>query len=471
MAYSSEQPVYQPAPRENRDLDHLPGDYGLPVFGRTFSLLADPLGAMKTMYERYGEVSRSGAFFQRGVNLAGPDANQLVLQDRDKNFSSRMGWDSALGLLFPRGLMLRDFDDHRFHRRIMQEAFRKDALASYMDMMHPVIEKGVAEWGPTGRMLFYPAIKKLTLDIASVVFMGLKLGPEADRLNKAFMDAVLAAIGIVRYPVPGTRMWRGVRGRQYLRQFLREMIPGKRAGNDNDLFARICRAETEDGEKFDDEEIIDHMIFLMMAAHDTTTSAMSTMVHALIEHPEWQDKLREEARAHDKPQVGYDDLGHFELTGRVFKEAMRLYPPVIMIPRRTLREFEFKGYRIPANSGVVIYPALVHRLPEWWTNPDSFDPDRFSPERAEDKQHPFLYVPFGGGAHTCIGMHFAEMMVKAIMPQMLLRYQISAPQGTRTRMQLMPIPRPKDKLPVRLEPLQGKAGATNGTRTSQAASA
>ena len=451
MEYSSEQPVYKPSPRETRNLDHLPGEYGWPLFGRTFALLSDPMGAMETMYERYGEVSRSSAFFRRGINLAGPDANQFLLQDRDKNFSSRMGWDSSLGQLFPRGLMLRDFDDHRFHRRIMQEAFRKEALASYIDMMHPVIEKGIAEWGPTDRLLFYPAIKKLTLDIASVVFMGLKLGPEADRVNKAFMDAVLAAVGVVRYPIPGTQMWRGVRGRRYLQQFLREMIPAKRASDDNDLFARICRARTEEGGQFDDEEIVDHMNFLMMAAHDTTTSALSTMVHALIQHPEWQDKLREEARSLDSGRVRHEDLDKLELTGRALKEAMRLYPPVIIIPRRAVRECEYKGYRIPANAAVSIFPALVHRMPEWWSNPHSFDPDRFSPERAEDKQHPFLYVPFGGGAHTCIGMHFAEMMVKAIMPQVLLRYRISAADNDHTEMQLMPIPRPKNKLPIRLE--------------------
>jgi len=451
MEYSSEQPVYKPAPRENRKLNHLPGSYGWPIFGRTFGFLMDPLGMMHRMYERYGNVSRSSAFFQRGVNLVGPDANQLLLQDRDKIFSSRMGWDSALGLLFPRGLMLRDFDDHRFHRRIMQEAFRKEALASYIEMMNPVIEAGLRDWGRNNQMLFYPAIKKLTLDIAAVVFMGLKLGPEADRLNQAFIDSVQAAVGISRYPIPGTAMWRGVRGRRYLQQYMREMIPAKRASNDNDLFARICRAEDEDGQKFDDEEIIDHMIFLMMAAHDTTTSAMSTMVRALVQHPEWQHKLREEARTLGKARVDHEDLDHFRLTGQVLQEAMRLYPPVIMIPRRAVREFEFEGYSIPANSGVVIYPALVHRLPQWWTEPDKFDPDRFSEARAEHKQHPFLYVPFGGGAHTCIGMHFAEMMVKAIMPQFLDRYQVSAPVGTGAKMLFIPIPKPKDRLPINIE--------------------
>lgn len=454
MAFSTDQSVYRPAPRENRRLDHLPGSYGLPLFGRTFKALRDPLDNIRTLYDAYGPVCKTSVFFQKSVNLFGPEANEFVLRDRERNFSSRYGWDRALGQLFPRGLMLRDFDDHRFHRRIMQEAFRKEALAGYVDMMNPGIEAGIADWGNNNTLNFYPAIKKLTLDMAASVFMGLRLGPEANELNRAFMDAVQASVSVIRLPVPGTQMWRGVRGRQKLMRFFAEMIEQKRASEDSDLFARICRAETEDGGKFSDDEIIDHMNFLMMAAHDTTTSATTTLAYYLARNPEWQERLREEARALDKPYAAHADLDHFQLTGQAFREAMRLFPPVVVIPRRTVRACEFSGHSIPANANVAIFPGFVHRMPEWWTRPDEFDPDRFSPERAEDKQHPFLYVPFGGGAHTCIGMHFAEMQARAIMHQFLQHYRVSLPRDDYTMpVQVLPIPKPADGLPLKIERL------------------
>ncbi len=451
MEYSSDQSVYRPAPRENRKLDHLPGDYGMPVFGRTFKALRDPLNNIRSLYDTYGPVCRTSVFFQKSVDLFGPEANEFVLRDRERNFSSRYGWDKALGRLFPRGLMLRDFDDHRFHRRIMQEAFRKEALAGYVDMMNPEIDSGIAGWADEGELHFYPAIKKLTLDMAARVFMGLKLGPEAEKLNQAFMDAVQASVSVIRYPLPGTQMWRGVRGRETLCLWFSSMIEQKRASDDGDFFARICRAQTEDGEKFSDDEIIDHMNFLMMAAHDTTTSASTTLIYYLAKHPEWQERLRDEARTLGKPFAEHGDMDHFRETGWAFREAMRIFPPVVVVPRRTVRECEFAGHTIPANTNVAIFPGFVHRMPEWWQHPEKFDPARFSPERAEDKQHPFLYVPFGGGPHTCIGMHFAELQVKAIMHQFLLRYRVSVARDYYMPVQALPIPKPSDGLPLNIE--------------------
>ena len=104
------------AVRANRDLDHLPGDYGLPIVGRTFECVTDPYGFVRKMYQRHGPVCRTYNFSERRVLLLHPDAAEIVLMDRQRNFSSRLGWDRFLGRFFPKGLMLRDFDDHRCHR-------------------------------------------------------------------------------------------------------------------------------------------------------------------------------------------------------------------------------------------------------------------------------------------------------------------------------------------------------------------
>jgi cytochrome P450 len=123
------------------------------------------------------------------------------------------------------------------------------------------------------------------------------------------------------------------------------------------------------------------------------------------------------------------------------------------MPRRTTRECEFKGYRIPANHLVQVSPWFSHTMPEYWTEPLRFDPERFSEARAEDKQHPFLFVPFGGGAHKCIGLHFGEMEVKAVLHQLLLRFRWSVPDGYEMQQDFTSLPIPKDRLPVRLERL------------------
>src|SRR5262249_7987384 len=141
---------------------------------------------------------------------------------------------------------------------------------------------------------FYPAIKQLTLDLAATTFLGVELGPEADAVNRAFVDMVAASIGVVRTPMPGTQMWRGVKGREVIGAFFRKEIPRRRDGPGNDLFSELCRAAKEDGALLSDQEIVDHMSFLMMAAHDTLTSSVTSLVYQLAKHPLWQEKLRAE---------------------------------------------------------------------------------------------------------------------------------------------------------------------------------
>ena len=122
-----------------------------------------------------------------------------------------------------------------------------------------------------------------------------------------------------------------------------------------------------------------------------------------------------------------------------------------------MRDFEFGGYTIPAGTAIAISPGYTHRMPELWHNPDNFEPDRFSDQRAEDRRHKFAWVPFGGGAHMCIGLHFAYMQTKVFMYQLLLNYRFHLDEGYEADFQIMPIPKPKDGLPIHLRPLKDAA--------------
>ncbi len=438
-------------------LDHIPGEKGWPVLGNTLKLLADPIGFGNRMRTTYGEVFRNNAFGRNSVLLFGADANELVLFDRDKNFSSAQGWGSVLDLLFPRGLMLLDFDHHRADRRALSIAFKPGPMRHYADALNRGISAQVESWRGKD-MEFYPAIKQLTLDLAADSFLGVPLGPEATAINKAFVDMVQASVGVVRRPLPFTAMGRGVAGRKFLVEwFTKETLKRRTEGGGQDMFSQFATATHEDGSLMPVDEVVDHMIFLMMAAHDTITSSATSLVWLLAQNPEWQDKLRAEALAvtggEGRP-LNYDDMGKLELTEMAFKEALRLIPPVPSIPRRALRDFEFKGYQIPAGTGVGISPQAVHLDPEHWPEPHKFDPLRFTPE-ANAKRHKYAWVPFGGGAHMCLGLHFAYMQVKLLMAQVLTRYRIEIEPGYAPEWQPWPIPKPKDGLKVRFVDLEG----------------
>ncbi len=303
------------------------GDPGVPLVGHTLEFLHDGLTHARDYHERFGTLFWTGGFGIRMVSVLGPDGLETVLTNRDRAFSNKEGWDFLIGPFFDRGVMLMDFEEHRHHRRIMQQAFKHERLVAYLDKMNPAIKRGIARWQPASGFELYRATKQLTLDIATEVFVGGELGSEADRLNRAFIDCVVGGQAVIRADVPGGKWHRGLTSRRLLEDYFRAQIPAKRAGDGDDLFSVLCRAETEDGERFSDDDVVNHMIFTMMAAHDTSTITVAMMGYYLAKHPEWQERLREECRALGKASIGYEDLEALPTMDLVFKETLRHQRP------------------------------------------------------------------------------------------------------------------------------------------------
>jgi cytochrome P450 len=414
----------------------------------------DMLSGLRDQYEQLGPVvvQISGPFTL--VNLFGPDANRFVLMDREQIFSAKRPWDQIMGRIFTNGLLLRDGADHKHHRKIMHEAFTRPALRDYADRMNPIVARGIDGFGASGApILAFKAYKQLTLELAASIFVGMDLGPTTRPMNQAFEDMVAAAMSRVRLPVIGREFQRGLRGRRYLLELLGGMLEKKHGDGGPDMFSRLCRARTPEGEALKDAEVLDQMIFVMMAAHDTTTSTLSSLTYELAVHPEWQERVREESRALGKDELGFDELAQLEGLGLAMNETLRRYPPLPVMPRVATAQFEFGGYELPAGCMVVVSPIHTHHMSEWWTEPYRWDPDRFAPERAEHERHTHSFAPFGGGPHMCLGMRFAEAQVRLVMHQLLLRYRFEVPAGYTMPVQQAPISKPRDGLPVRFTPL------------------
>lgn len=411
----------------------------------------DMLSRLRRMYEQHGPVVLLDLGLIKYVNLFGPDANRFVLLDKDRIFSARRPWMQIMGRIFPNGLLLRDGDEHTQHRKLMREAFTRPALRQYGERMNPLIAQGLAGWGGATRpFLAFRAYKELTLDIAARIFVGVELGPETTRMNGVFEDLVAASMSKLRLRIPGLEFHRGLVGREFMVRYFSGMLAARRAGTGGDMFSRLARAKSEAGAVLSDADIVDHMVFLMMAAHDTTTSTLTSMTYELARHPAWQERVREESRALGTAELGFEDLDKLESLTWVIREILRRYPPLPVIPRVATQAFGWAGYRVPANAMVVIAPIHTHHMAEWWSEPTRFDPERFSPARAEDQRHTHAWIPFGGGPHLCLGMHFADLQIKAIMHQLLLRYRWSVPAGYTMPVQQAPISKPLDGLPIEL---------------------
>lgn len=431
------------------DILHIPGRNGLPIIGDAIPFLADPVAYVRRCVDQYGPVFRNRIGPDSTVNLVDPEAQKMLTLDPDQLFSARKGYSNSLAIFFPDGLLVRDFSDHRMHRRIMQSSFKNSRLAAYMPDIHQILRKHVAEWADEGEIHFVQAIKAALLEVGSRVFLGMELGDDSEKLNQAFIDMAQASSSPLRFNIPGTSYYRGLKGYRLMSDYFRGQIPHKRKSDSTDMFSLFCKETQEDGSYFSDDDIVHHINFLLFAAHDTTTSTLSTLMYELTRKQEWYRICREEFSGFDKDSLSYDELGTLENITYCFKETLRLYPPVVALARRSLREFEFLGHRIPANTMVLVPLAACHRLETIYKNPDDFEPLRFAPGREEHKVHPFAWFPFGGGAHKCIGLHFAEMLVKAALFEMLPHYKFesTAPHG---KMSSLPFPKPVNNLPLRV---------------------
>jgi cytochrome P450 len=447
------EPLADPPPGSG--LRPVMGERGLPLLGKTLKVLREGQQLAVDYYPKYGGVFWSSAFGTKLVWVMTPDAIQQVLSNKDKVYS-QSGWEYFIGNFFTRGLMLLDGHEHLLHRRIMQEAFTRSRLEAYLTQINHIIDDTVPAWPVDQPMLMFPAVKSLSLDIATRVFMGCEPSPEADRLTRAFVDTVRAGTGFLRAGRPGlpNRWSKGLAGREVLEDYFRPLIPQKRASDGKDLFAALTHVETEDGHRFSDDDIVNHMIFLMMAAHDTSTITASAMAYYLAKNPAWQERCRAESQSLGDAVIDLAALERLTSLQLVFREAMRLVAPVPALVRRTAEDTALDGRFIPAGTILAVVPGAVHILPHIWTDPDSFDPDRYGDPRHEDKRHRFQDVPFGGGAHKCIGMNFGTSEVKSLLHQVLLRYRLEVPTNYEVEWDHTSLVVPTDGMPITLRRIQ-----------------
>jgi cytochrome P450 len=343
---------------------------------------------------------------------------------------------------------------------VMQSAFSSPNLKGYLQHMQPMLAERVVNL-PAGRVRLGHAFKAISLSLALEVFVGVKLPQaEADRIIKAFKECLDSNGAFIRYPVPGGQWARAIKGRKDLEAFFYGLLAQKRATETPDLFSVLCHAQSEQGEMFSDEDVVNHMIFVLFAAHDTSTVALTTVAYYLGRYPQWQDRAR--ARALSLPsEVAYEHLGEMTELDWVMKEALRVNSPVPWLARQAVRDTTVNGYFIPAGTMVMAPTGAIHANPRVWRDPYTFDPERFSPVRAEDKGHRFRWMPFGGGVHKCIGLYFAQMEIKTILHHLLRNFEWSLPEDYRWRLEPRSLGDPVDGLPAQLRRLPAPQPATD----------
>ncbi|HZG09130.1 MAG TPA: cytochrome P450 [Allosphingosinicella sp.] len=429
--------------------DSIAGPAGLPFLGSTLSFLAAPREFAERLHNRYGPVSRVRYFGKDVVFLLGADANEAVLLDRHQSFSSSGGW-AYIGEFFRGGLMLRDFGDHREHRRLLQDSFRQPALRRYAVLMSSTVANDLEGWREKADGGAYWAVRQLMMRTALTTLLGMAEERGA-ALGRHFMRTLEATYGLLPRFVPGSARQRGIESRRWLEVQVGELVDIKRMSPGDDLLSQLIGKANAVDSSLTREMIVDHIIFLMMAAHDTTTSTLTAAIASLIDHPEWQDEVRAELATVDLAEPTLEQLAALPITEAVLNEAMRLHAPLGSIPRFTVKPVPVSGVVVPAGRHVIVSPDFVHRSPEHWPNPELFQPQRFLCSKTVAERHRFAWVPFGGGAHKCLGYHFAYLQAKILLAHLLRKWRLAGGSASPRRWIDLPMPRPHDGLPLRIE--------------------
>ena len=378
-----------------------------------------------------GSMGPNEALYSYDVEL-----NQLILRNSERGYSAPLGWWKIFGNLEPSmqgldGLLGVDFEVHRDFRRWFQPGFTNAAMTSYMGMARERFLPAIDSWIADGEVRFKPAIRRLLAGVANKIFLGrddAKTTEVYDTGMRRFWSKLLAVVPDARYS-PVQR--RAIRAWRRMVDELRDSLPQRRRTGGDDLFSRLVTADDRP-DWVDDDVLVRSYVGLMSAAFDTTAHGMASMGYLLATHPDWQERLREEAMAVDEP-LEFAQLGKLVWADRAWKETLRMYPVAQGAPRRCMRDFVWKGRTIPAGTLVVCMLAAPMRDPERWTHAHAFEPDRFGPERAEDKSNRAAYSPFGAGAHVCIGARLSTLESVSFWHGMLrrCRFELAKPYVAR----------------------------------------
>ena len=381
---------------------------GLPIIGHSIPFQRNALQFTSQKQKQYGDIFEISLLNEKFIVMLTPESTKEIFLDKDDNFSSKEGWAVVLGKPFENGLMLRDFEDHKYHRSLLQDSFRHEAIHGYLEIIQPIINNWVQNLNDNKSFDLYKSVKQLMFDISlSLFFLDVKKD-ESERLNNLFMDSIASATSAIRWPLPFTKIKKGLQAREYLLQYFQSKSDSVTQDSKKTLFAELVN--TNKGEaQLNNLEIAEHMIFLLLAAHDTTTITLTNSIYNLSKNKEFAYDLFNEANEIDHLDVS--SLKNGIVAESVFKEAIRYYPPVPFSVRQVMRNTQIENYNITKDSYLTISPLLLHHDDRYWDDPQKFDPYRF----IDPGYINHAYFPFAGGAHTCLGKFFASYLFKNVI--------------------------------------------------------
>jgi cytochrome P450 len=389
-------------------------------------------------WRKYGDIVR----FQVGPIIAHiiaqPDHVQYVMEGNPSNYGRGLGYAKTRSLLGD-GVLTSDGEVWRRERELMEPLFTREAVAMFEEEIVDTTKAMVARWDEVtarGETIDLDAeLRRLSIQVMGRTMLGTEPGQagvgealaQAYDKTSEFISRRLTSVVDVPLWLPTAFNRRFTQTMRKLDRLIYQLIRERRSGKQQttDLLSRLTAARVDaTGERLSDKQIRDEIITVLFAGHETAAELLTWTWYELAQHHEIEAKLRDElTRVIGANAPSAHDLANLTLTNCIIQETLRLYPSVWTFPRQAIRADEIGGYHIPAGSMILISPFLTHRHASFWENPETFDPDRFTPERSASRTS-YAYLPFGGGARVCLGRHLVMFEAGLVLATVAPRYHL-----------------------------------------------
>jgi cytochrome P450 len=383
----------------------------------------ESLARLRDYFRRFGDTYRVFAP-GRGVYdyvINHPDDVKRVLLSNHRNYTKGGGMD-RVKILLGNGIMTSEGDFWRRQRRMMQPSFHRRVIDQFSRLIHEVNEKFAQRWAAkaaSGEAInLTDDASELTLEIV----LGSIFGSDLERLEQQF--------GANPFEVVAKEQNRDLKFAfrfRSLTKLVAELIERRRREPEQHfdfLSMFMATRDRENDEAMSDKEMIDEVLTLIVAGHETTAAALTWTWYLVSQNPETAAQLQAEADQVGDAALDLDAAESLSFTHQVLQEALRLYPPGWLITRRTLEADELGGFPIAPRTDVFISPYLLHRHPAFWSDPEEFRPERFAGVDAAER-HRFAYIPFAVGPRHCIGENMAMFEMLVHLQRMTRRFRLT----------------------------------------------
>lgn len=429
------------------------------IGGHFFQWRKNALDFYMMCMREYGGLVRINLMGYDAYVITEPELVQQVLTKDNRIWHKSMVYKRILADYLGEGLLISDGDFWRRQRKLMQPAFHHNRISAYADTMVTYTQRMMQNWHDQAELDIAQEMMQVTLYIVGKTLFDADLARDTGLVEEALDHLLRDVITEARQgmivpkwlPTPLKR--RKPHTIALLDAIMSDIIEQRRQHDEDtgDLLSMMLQARDEDGQGMSDKQLRDEALTIVLAGHETTANALAWCFYELAHNPHVEAKLHQEVDTVLQGRTPtMDDLKNLPYTEKVIKEALRKWPPAWNVSRAAQEDTELGGYPIKKYSVGLVSAYCIHHDERWYPEPDTFDPERFTPQ-AEAERPRYSYIPFGGGPRVCIGNMFAMMEAQLILASIVQRYRLTLKDGYQPVPEPLVTLRPKGGMPMRLQ--------------------